>query len=91
MLIIRSRKQQMTEGIEFPNQENIRTFGEKKTYKYLGILEADIIKKAEMKEKIKCEYLRSTRNVSETKLNSRTLFKGINIWALPLVRYLDYS
>ena len=30
----------------------IRTLGEKETYKYLGILEADIIKQAEMKEKI---------------------------------------
>ena len=27
--------------------------GEKETYKYLGILEADNIKQAEMKEKIK--------------------------------------
>ena len=30
----------MTEGIELPYQEKIRTFREKKTYKYLGILEA---------------------------------------------------
>ena len=31
----------MTEGIELPNQEKIRTFGEKETYKYLGILEVE--------------------------------------------------
>ena len=31
----------------------MRTLGEKKTYKYLGILEAHTIKHAEMKEKIK--------------------------------------
>ena len=31
--------------------KKIRTFGEKKTYKYLGILEADNIKQVEMKEK----------------------------------------
>ena len=37
------------DGIELPNQEKIRTFGE--TYKYLGILGADTIKQAEMKEK----------------------------------------
>ena len=30
----------------------IRTLGEKETYKYLGILEADTIKHAKMKEKI---------------------------------------
>ena len=29
----------------------IRTLGEKETYKYLGILEADTIKQVEMKEK----------------------------------------
>ena len=51
MLIMRSRKRQMTEGIERPNQEKIRTLGEKETYEYLGILEADSIKKAKMKEK----------------------------------------
>ena len=43
----------MTEGIDQPNQEKNRTLGEKETYKYLGILEADIIKQVEMKEKLK--------------------------------------
>ena len=42
----------MTEGIQQPNQEKIRTLGKKETYKYLGILEADTIKHVEMKEKI---------------------------------------
>ena len=31
-------------GMELPNQNKIRTLGEKETYKNLGILEADIIK-----------------------------------------------
>ena len=53
----------MTEEIELPNQEQIRMLGEKKTYKCLGILEADAIKQADIKEKIKIEYLRrTTRN-----------------------------
>ena len=33
---MKSWKQQMTEGIDLPNQEKV---GEKETYKYLGILE----------------------------------------------------
>ena len=37
--------------MELPNQNKIRTLGEKETYKYLGILEADTIKQMEMKEK----------------------------------------
>ena len=42
----------MTERIEQSNQEKIGTLGEKEAYKYLEILEADIIKQTEMKEKI---------------------------------------
>ena len=34
-----------------------RALGEKETYKYLGILEADTIKQVEMKEKIQKEYI----------------------------------
>ena len=34
----------MTEGRELPNQEKSWMLGEKETYKYLGILEADTIK-----------------------------------------------
>ena len=48
---MKSGKRHMTEGIELPNQEKIRTLREKETYKYLGILEADTIKQEEMKEK----------------------------------------
>ena len=40
-----------------------------------------------MKEKIKKEYFRRTRKLLETKLYSRNLIKGINIWAVSLVRY----
>ena len=35
------------------SKKKIRTLGEKETYIYLGILEADTIKQMEMKEKIK--------------------------------------
>ena len=51
MLIMRSGKRQITEGIEMPNQERIRMLGGKETYKCLGILETDTIKQVEMKEK----------------------------------------
>ena len=40
-----------------------------------------------MKNKIQKEYLRRTRKLPETKLNSRNLIKGINTWAINLVRY----
>ena len=64
--------------------ENIRR---KETYKYLGILEAYTIKQVEMKDRIQKEYLKRTRKLLETKLSRKNLIKGINTWAVPLVRY----
>ena len=58
MLIMKSDKRHRTDGIKLPNQDKIRTLGEKETYKYLGILEAYTIKQVEMKDKIQEEYLR---------------------------------
>ena len=49
MLIMKSGKRQLTDGMELPNKDKIKTL--------------------------------------ETKLNSRNLIKGINTWAVTLVRY----
>ena len=87
MLVMKSGKRHMTDGMELPNHDKIRTLGEEETYKYLGILEADTIKQEEMKDKIRKEYLRRTKKLLETKLSSRNLIKGINTWAVPLIRY----
>ena len=87
MLVMKSGKRQLTDGMELQNQDKIKTLAENKTYRYFGILEADSIKQVEMKEKIQKEYLRRTRKLLEIKLNSRYLSKGINTWAIPLVRY----
>ena len=84
---MKSGKQHLTDGIELPNQDKIRTLAENESYKYLRILKADTIKQVEMKNKIQKEYLRRTRKLLETKLSSRNLIKGINTWAVPLVRY----
>ena len=72
---MKSGKQQITDGMEVPNQENIRTLREKETYKYLGILKADTIKQVKMKEKNQNEYLRKTRKLLETKPSAVTLSK----------------
>ena len=73
--------------MELPNQDKIRTLSEKETYKYSGILEADTIQQVQMKDKIQKEYLRRTRKLLKTKLSCRNLIKGINTWAVPLIRY----
>ena len=87
MLVMKSGKRHMTDGMELPNHDKIRTLEENETYKYLGILEADTIKQVQMKDTIRKEYLRRTRKQLETKLSSRNLIKGINTWAVPQVRY----
>ena len=84
---MKSGKQHMTDGMELPNQDKIRTLGENETHKYLGNLEVDTIKLVEMKDKIQKEYLRRTRKLLETKFSSRNLIKGINALAVPLVRH----
>ena len=84
---MKSGKRNLTDRIELSNQDKIRTLAENETYKYLRILEADTIKQVEMKNKIQKEYLRRTRKLLETKLNSRNLIKGINTWDVPLVTY----
>ena len=76
--VMKSGRRHLTDGIELPNQDKIRTLEENETYTYLGRLEADTIKQVEMKDKIQKEYLRRTRKLPETKLSSRNLIKGIN-------------
>ena len=87
MLVMKSGKWYITDGMELPNQDKIRNLEEKEIYKYLGILEADTIKQKENKEKFKKEYFRRTRKLLETKLSRRDLIKGINTWTVLLVRY----
>ena len=87
ILVMKSGQRQLTDRMELPNKDKIKTLAENETYEYLGILEADTIKQVKMKDKIQKEYLRRTRKLLETKLNCSNLIKGINAWAVPLVRY----
>ena len=80
MLVMKSGKRHMTDGMELPNLDKIRALGENETY--LGILEADTIKQAEIKDKILKEYLRRTWKLLETIPHQRN--KHLDV---PLVRY----
>ena len=75
MLVMKSDKRHLTDGMELPNQDKIRTLGENETYKYLSILEADTIKQVEMKDKIQKEYLREPENYSRQNSLAETLSK----------------
>ena len=52
--------------------------GEKETYKFLEILEADTIIQWKWKKKIKKDNFGWTRKLLETKLCSRNLIKRVN-------------
>ena len=49
---MKNGKQHLIDGMEFPNQDKIRTPGEKETYKYLGILVVNTKKQLEMNKKL---------------------------------------
>ena len=69
------------------DEKVIKSLQDNKGYKYLGILQVDKVKGQEMKEKITKEYKRRVRKVLETKLNGENMIKGINTWAVSLIRY----
>ena len=73
-------KRHLSEGMELPSPDKIKTLGEKEAYKYLGILEANTIKQVEVKDKTMKEYPRRTRKILQIKLSSRNLIKVINTW-----------
>ena len=85
LLVMKTGKRHLTEGVGLLNQVVIRTFRKKETNIFLEILEAET-KQTEMKEKIK-DYHRRARKLLETKLYCRNVVKGINTWTVLLVRY----
>ena len=92
MLVIKSGKRHLTDGMELPNQDKIKTLGEKEAYKYWGILEADTTKQVEMKDKIQKEYLRRTRKLLETKLTKgKNSFLDTYILSISFLKYSPLS
>ena len=74
-------------GIELPGGKVIKSLQEGESYKYLGILEADIFLEVEMKLIVLKEHIRRLRKVLKSKLNGRNLVHGVNTWAVSLLRY----
>ena len=76
MLVMKSRKRHMSDESNLHINKKNRTLGEKKTYKYLGILEAGTIKQMEMKDKIKKRIFPENQKATQDKTISGTLSKG---------------
>ena len=56
-------------------------------YKYLGIVEMDKIKEADMDETFLSECKRRLKLVLKTKFNGRNKILAINTWVAPILRY----
>ena len=73
--------------IELPDGKVIKLLQEAKSYKYIGIFEADKFLEEKMKLNVSKEYIRRSRKVLKSKLNGGNLVCGINIWGVSLLRY----
>ena len=69
-------------GIELPDGKVIKSLQKGENYKYLGILEADRFLEEKMKLNFLKEYIRRLTKVFKSKLNSGTLVRGVNTWAV---------
>ena len=86
VLVIRNGVKERHEGIMLPDGELMKEIDES-GYKYLGVLEGASIMDREMKEKVGKEYLRRVKLVAKSKLYAGNLVRGINAWAVSVVRY----
>ena len=87
MLVIEKGKIVKSVGIELPNGKVIKSLQEGESYKYLRILEADKFLEEKMKLNVSKEYTRRLRKVLKSKLNGGNLVRGVNTWAVSLLRF----
>ena len=86
VLVIEKGVKKKSEGIILPSGEVIKEI-EEGGYKYLGVLEAEMILEKEMKAKLKSEFFRRVKLLVKSKLYSGNMVKGINAWAVSVIRY----
>ena len=87
MLVIEKGKIVKSVGIELPDGKVIKSLQEDGSYKYLGILGAEIFLGEEMKLKVSKEDFRRLKKVLKSELNGGILVQGVNTWAVSLLRY----
>ena len=87
MLVMEKGKIVKSVGMELPNVKVIKSLQEGESYKYLGILEADEFLEENIKLNVSKEYIRKLRKVLKSKLNGGNLVRGVNTWAVSLLRY----
>ena len=86
VLGIKKGKRVECKGVELPSGDMMNEV-EEEGYKYLGVLQDAVAKNKEMKEKVGKEYLRRVKLLSKSKLYAGNLARGINAWAVGVIRY----
>ena len=76
-----------TVDIELLDGKVVKPLLEGESYKYLGILEAHKYLEEKMKLNASKEYIRRLRKVLKSKLNGGNFVRGVNAWAVSLLRY----
>ena len=87
VLVMEKGKIVKSVGIELPDGKVIKSLQEGECYKYLGTLEADKFLEEKMKLNVSKEYIRRIRKILKSKLNGGNLVRGVNTWAVSLLRY----
>ena len=85
--LLRGRRVE-TGDMPLPDEEvSIKELTNESTYKYLGMIENDIINHNAMKEKSRAEYKQRLRLILKSELNAKNKIEAINTLAIPVLRY----
>ena len=87
MLVMEKGRIVKSVGIELPDGKVIKSLQEGEGYKYIGILVADQFLQEKMKLNVSKECITRIRKVLKSKLNGGNLVRGVNTWAVSLLRY----
>ena len=86
VLGIKNGKRVECSGVVLPSGDLMKEVDEN-GYKYLGVLQAEVDKNKEMKKKVGDEYMRRVKLLARSKLYAGNMIKGINAWAVGVIRY----
>ena len=85
MHVVRGKRHRV-EGLELPSGEVMKDV-DQDGYKYLGVLQTDVMMTKEMKKKVRDEYFRRLKLLLKSQLYAGNLIAKINAWAIGIVRY----
>ena len=70
-----------------PDVQDIPLLGEDDSYKYLGILQADILLHDKAKRSAKKEFFTRVRKILKAELTAKHTVNAITTYAMPVMRY----